>query len=85
MKNVNFGKLVTWVIILLFCFAFLGSCFSDVGGSCYSGSRSTATCKYCGRSYSAGDSAGNFKNIARSGLCNNCYNNYKSATKALGK
>lgn len=35
------------------------------------------TCGYCKRTFYPGDSAGNYMNIARSGLCNNCYNNYK--------
>ena len=42
-------------------------------------------CKSCGRKFEAGDTAENYMNIARTGMCNNCYNNYKSMSEALGK
>ena len=48
------------------------------GSSSSSGSGSKNTCGYCGRSWSAGDSGGNYMNIARTGMCNNCENNYHS-------
>lgn len=53
----------------------------------FSGSRSidTNTCRYCGKTYKAGDSNGNYLNIAKSNLCNSCYAFNKSANKALGK
>lgn len=41
-------------------------------------------CKSCGRSFKAGDSAGNYMNIARTGMCNNCYRNYKSLESFIG-
>lgn len=33
-------------------------------------------CSSCGRTWSAGDIGGNYINIARTGMCNNCENNY---------
>lgn len=33
-------------------------------------------CKSCGRQYEAGDAAGNYMNIAKTGMCKNCYNNF---------
>ena len=56
-------------------------------GSCNGGGRkvSTATCKSCGRTFQAGDDAGNYRNIARTHMCNNCYNNYKWAKDVMGK
>lgn len=44
-----------------------------------SGSHSK-TCKFCHREFEAGDDGGNFMNIAKTGMCKNCYNNYKWAT-----
>ena len=38
--------------------------------ACGGGSPKTNTCKSCSRTYEAGDSAGNFKSIAKSGMCN---------------
>ena len=35
-------------------------------------------CKSCERSFPAGDAGGNYKNIAKTGMCKNCYKNYKS-------
>lgn len=50
-----------------------------------SSSSRTAKCKSCGRKYEAGDSAGNFMNIAKTGMCNNCYRNFEDFSWALGK
>ena len=33
-------------------------------------------CKSCGKQYEAGDEAGNYMNIAKTGMCKNCYNNF---------
>lgn len=46
---------------------------------------SSNTCPSCGRIYSAGDSGGNFLNIAGSGLCNNCESNYHSMKQFIGQ
>ncbi len=70
------GAIAVFVIIIL---------IASSGGGGSSSSRSTATCKSCGRVYEAGDSGGNFKNIARTGMCKNCYENFKWGQKAIGK
>lgn len=44
----------------------------------------TNTCESCGRSWEAGDSGGNFMSIANTGMCVNCYENFKWAENALG-
>lgn len=69
------------IIALILVFALCLSLCACGGG----GSPKKNTCKSCGRSFQAGDSAGNFRKIASSGMCNNCYNNFKSMTNALGK
>ncbi len=52
--------------------------FSNSGSSSSSGSNSKiAECKVCEREFEAGDRAGNYKSIARTGMCNNCYKNYQ--------
>ena len=71
------------VIVLILVAALCISLCSCVGGS-GGGSSKTATCRSCGRSFKAGDSGGNFVNIARTNMCKNCYNNYKWAQDALG-
>ena len=68
-------RILALILVITLCLS-LCAC---VGGSS-GGSSKTNTCKSCGRTFEAGDSAGNFMNIARSGMCNNCYNNYKSMT-----
>jgi len=69
-------KLISLLLAVLLCFSLC---------ACSSGSSSkTNTCKICGRSYAAGDSGGNFMNIAKTGMCKNCYNNYKYISGAIG-
>ena len=58
----------------------IGSSGSSGGGY---GSGNTRVCKVCGRSFESGD--GNYKNIARTGMCNNCYSNYQWGMNAQGK
>ena len=53
--------------------------------ACGGGSPKTNTCKSCSRTYEAGDSAGNFKSIAKSGMCNRCLKNYYIMSEAVGK
>ena len=65
------------VLILVMCLALTGCSSSSSGGSS-SGTGKKNTCGYCGKSYSAGDSGGNYMNIARTRLCNSCYALYKS-------
>ena len=72
--------------LLVMCFFFTG-CSSSTSSSRTSSSstRSTKTCGYCGKQYSAGDAGGNYMNIAKTNLCKSCYAFYKSANNALGK
>lgn len=70
------------VFLLLCAFAALSSTCSS--RSNYGSNTRTATCQVCGRSFEAGDSDGNFKNIARTHMCNNCYANYQWGQKAIG-
>ena len=72
-------KLLLFVLIIVII-TMLGSCLGD---STSSSSSSKATCGSCGRSYSAGDSGGNYRSIAWTGMCKNCYNNFKWAQSAL--
>ena len=44
--------------------------------ACGGGGSNSNTCKSCHRTYEAGDSAGNYKSIAKSGMCNKCLKNY---------
>ncbi len=56
-----------------------------IAPSSYSTKKNTseAKCKSCGRTYKPGDTDGNFMNIARTGMCNNCYENFKWAKDVL--
>ena len=72
------------LIIIALVLVFLVSCMSTCGDSDYTPTTKTNECKSCGRSYPAGDDAGNFMNIAKTGMCKNCYNNYKSMSQFLG-
>lgn len=38
----------------------------------------TATCQFCGRTFKAGTS--NYRNVEWANMCNNCEDNYKSAS-----
>lgn len=48
-----------------------------------SGERDVAECGSCDRKYYAGDVGGNYMSIARTGMCKNCYNNYKFTQETL--
>ncbi len=61
--------LPVYLIILVLAFAMTG----DFGGS----KESKNTCSYCKKSWTAGDSGGNYKNISKTGMCNNCEDNYQ--------
>lgn len=76
--SISITGLIVIICVLLFIIVFIVSGAS--GGS----SSSTNKCKSCGRVFEAGDSAGNYRCIARTGMCNNCYNNYQWAQDALG-
>lgn len=71
-------RIIALILIAALC---LSLCACGGGSS----SPKKNSCKSCGRSYQAGDSAGNFMKIAKTGMCNNCYNNFKSMSAALGK
>ena len=72
-------------IFLIVIFLVLGMASCSGGGSCVGKSHSTNTCEACGRSWEAGDSGGNYMNITRTGMCKNCYNNYKWVQEQLGR
>lgn len=79
------GKKVKVLLVVLLAMGILygigmGS-VSDPSG----GSGKTNTCASCGRTYQAGDPGKNFINIAQSGMCNNCENNYHTLKPFLGK
>lgn len=79
------GKKIKVLLAVLIAMAILyGIAMGSVSKP--SGSRgSTNTCGSCGRSWQAGDSGKNYMNIARTGLCNNCENNYHTLKPFLGK
>lgn len=81
------GKIVIISIIIAICLFAAGFAFQPDGlfGESGGTSTSTATCQVCGRSWSAGDSGGNFRSISRTHMCVNCYNNYQYSQKMLGR
>ena len=81
--TISIKGLIIIICILLLIIGFVISGAS--GGSSSGGSSSKNTCSVCGRVFEAGDSAGNYKSIARTHMCVNCYNNYQWAQDALGK
>ena len=56
----------------------IGSGFGSSGGT------HERTCASCGRSFEAGDAAGNYMNIAKTGFCNNCDDNREFFEWILG-
>ena len=44
-----------------------------------------AVCSSCDRSWEAGDTSKNYTNIAKTGMCKNCENNYHSMKQFLDK
>ena len=81
-KKSGIGTVAAVIVIILVLVLLIGSCGGSGSGG---GATRKNTCKSCGRSYEAGDAGGNFMNIARTGMCKNCYNNYQWAQKAAGK
>lgn len=79
------GKILRAIIIVTLIVAVISGI--AVGGNSGGGSSSgsTNTCGSCHRSWSAGDSGGNYMSIARTNMCKNCYNNFKWAQDALGR
>lgn len=69
-------KILVFVIIILIL-GILGSCLGNTSSS------AKARCSSCGRSYSAGDAGGNYRSITWTGMCKNCYNNFKWAKNAI--
>lgn len=73
------GGLTALAVIVLIVYLVSGSATGTLGGGSGSySSPSSNTCKSCGRSWNAGDSGKNFMNIAKTGMCNNCENNFHS-------
>ena len=77
LKDSERKGIVIFVIVIIVLGLLLKNC---MGSGSSSGGGHSITCKSCGRTFEAGDSAGNYKNIARTGMCNNCYSNYKWAS-----
>lgn len=78
-RSKEIGKntgLVALVVIVVIIYVISGAITGTIGGG--GGSSSSNTCRSCGRSFQAGDSGGNFLNIAGSGMCNNCESNFHS-------
>lgn len=65
-------------LLLIFIVAPVIFTLTACSGGSYSAK--TKTCGSCGRTFEAGDAGGNFMSISRTGMCTNCYNNYKYAT-----
>lgn len=87
-KAAELGKnngLIALAVLVMIIYLISGSATGTLGGGGYdSYSKPPAnTCKSCGRSWQAGDSGGNFMNIAKTGMCNNCENNYHSLERYL--
>ena len=81
MNNRNISPLSIIAFIVVICIVLL------IAFSCSdSGSHTTSTniCKSCGRSFPAGDDGGNFMNIAKTGMCKNCYNNFQWGKQFIG-
>ena len=71
--------LTALVVVVLLVYFISGAITGTLGGNSGNyGSSSRNTCRSCGRSWSAGDSGKNFMNIARTGMCNNCEDNFHS-------
>ena len=68
-------------VIIVSLVIILGMILSGIQGNSHSSSENT--CGSCGRSWSAGDSGKNYRNIARTGLCKNCESNYHIMSDAL--
>ena len=58
-----------FLVALVLAFAMSGG-FESISGH-------ENTCGSCGRSWGAGDSGGNYRNIAKTGMCNICEENYQ--------
>lgn len=79
MKDETKSKIFAVVAWLLAITVFLVCCTDFSGGSSGgSGGGHSAVCGSCGRSFNSGDIGGNYKSIAKTGMCKNCYNNFKS-------
>ena len=72
----NNKRFISIILVLLVVGLVLHACSA-------SPDRSSATCESCGRTYEPGDSGGNYMNIARTSMCNNCYDNFKWAQSVL--
>ena len=72
----NSKRFISIILLLLVVGLVLHACSA-------SPDRSSATCGSCGRTYAPGDSGGNYMSIARTGMCNNCYGNFKWAQSIL--
>ena len=76
--EMKIGFVVFIAVIVLI--ALIASCTGSGSGS--SGSSNSRRCKSCGRTFT--DSS-NTRSIARTGMCSNCYNNFKWGQAATGR
>ena len=84
-KQIKIGKTVVTVKGLLILFIIIILLIGVIGMFVSEPSASTNTCRVCGRTFEAGDAGGNYRNIAKTHMCNNCYSNYLWAQDALGQ
>lgn len=80
----NWSVSVTTLVIIIFVLLFIIGMIAAGSSGESSGSSSTRKCGSCGRVFEAGDSGGNYMCIARTGMCNNCYNNFQWAQDVVG-
>ena len=71
-------KIITYIIIAILAIVVV----SCTGGGSSGGSSNSRTCKSCGRTFTDSE---NFRSIARTGMCKNCYNNFKWGMAATGR
>ena len=79
-SSYSLARAAAYVLIVLLVLSILGGAGGFAGG----GSPSVNRCRSCGRSFQAG-AGSNFMSIARSGMCSNCYNNFKWGQQFIGK
>lgn len=83
-KKLTKGDVITVIIVLLIIGVILWWNWPTTStSSTGTGSSKTVACKVCGRTFDRGTS--DSRKINSTGMCTNCYNNYKSAQQAVGK
>lgn len=75
-------KVLAIVIAVILCIYAVANNAVHVGDN---DERDEGVCASCGRSWEAGDPSKNYINIAKTGMCKNCENNYHSMKQFLDK